>query len=77
MNIFKAQSSNKTTGLIFYVFEICAAAIFFVMFVLSIIYAVQMSSFAVFIETILTAIFNSLVLFGLGKVIDLLDAKKQ
>ena len=76
MNIFKAQSNNKTTGLIFYVFEICAAAIFFIMFILSIIYAVQMSSFAIFIETILTAIFYSLVLFGLGKVIDLLDSRK-
>ena len=77
MGIFKAQSTNKTTGLLFYIFEICAAAYFFVAFILCIVGAAQAGSFGLFVEAFLTTIFNTLVLFGLGKIIDLLGTRNN
>lgn len=75
--MFKASSENKVGKTIFYVFEGCAGFVGLVMFILSIYYSAQLSSFVVFLEYFLNAIVNTLIIFGLGKVIDLMLAKRD
>lgn len=77
MEIFKAQSNNAIAKFTFYAFEIIAFVYFFVTFILSIVFAVQAGSFAGFIEGLLQAIFNSCVLYGIGRIIDFIAVKNN
>ena len=71
MNIFKPQTENKVGKAIFYIFEISAIVIAFLYLVLTIYYTANLGSFIVFVTYLLQTVFNTLVVYGIGKIIDL------
>ncbi len=77
MNIFKSESENKTGKILFYIFEAAAAFVALVTFILAIIYADSYQAFIVFVEYFVNGIVSSLTIFGFGKIIDLLYARKS
>lgn len=74
-NFVKASSKNTNGKVTFYIFEFAALAVFAIYFILGIIFAAKSSSFAVFVEAFVQSIFYGLVLYGLGRLIDLKLAK--
>lgn len=77
MNIFKAETENKTGKALFYIFEICAIAIAVISLFLSIYYAVNYESFVAFIEYFTNGVISAFTIFGFGKIIDMLYARKS
>lgn len=75
--MLKANSENKIGKTIFYVFEGCALAVGVILLILGIYYSAQYQSFTTFLEYLANAVVNTLIVFGLGKVIDLMYAKKD
>ena len=71
-NFLIASSKNKTARILFYIFEICSGVVGFSMFVLSIVWAAQGAGFGTVVQMFVETIFYVLVLYGFGKIIDLL-----
>ncbi len=76
-NLFKASSKNKTARVTFYLFEIAALVIGVILLVMGLANSINYSSFAVFIDGLVSAVMNMLILYGIGRVIDLLAAKGE
>lgn len=74
-NIFAPCTRNKKGKVLFYVFEIAAAALCLIYFIFGIVRAARWSDFGTFVDCFATGLFNTLVLFGFGKIIDLLSCK--
>ena len=74
-NILKPHTQNTAGKVLFSIFEIAALCVGALLFILGIIYAAKGAGFEAFIEYLVRAIFYLLVLYGLGKVIDLLSCK--
>ena len=74
-NIFAPCTQNKKGKILFYTFEIAALAFFAIYFIMAIVDAARYSSFQLFLNGFLTGIFYLFVLYGMGKVIDLLSCK--
>ena len=77
MDFFKAETQNKTGKTLFYIFEICALVVGVLSLVMAIYYAAVYESFIAFISYLIPVIVDTLVVFGLGKLIDLLYCKKD
>ena len=77
MELFQAETQNKTGKTLFYIFEICALVVGVLSLVMAIYYASVYESFVAFISYFIPVIVDSLVVFGLGKLIDLLYCKKE
>lgn len=77
MNIFKAETQNKTGKTLFYIFEICALIVGFLSLVMAIYYAATYESFMAFVSYLIPAIVDTVVVFGIGKLVDLLYCKKE
>ena len=71
-NIFKPASKNKAGRTLFYIFEIAAVCVGFILFITAIVSAVTASSFLVFMSGLLDVVIYTLVLYGIGRVVDLL-----
>ena len=77
MNLLKPQSNNKTANITFYIFEIVAAVICFIYFVMAIIEAVQFTSFLTFVQGFYTGVIYALILYGIGRIIDFVAPKEN
>ena len=75
MELFKPVSENKGAQIAFYIFEIASLAIFVLGFVISIVEAVTYSSFLWFVESLVTVSMNTLIVYALGRLVDLGYAK--
>ena len=79
MNIVKPKSESGKV--IFYIFEICALVVAVLNFVLAIYFAAEYQSFLYFVNEIPTIIVNPLILYGIGRIVDLMcckaDCKKK
>lgn len=76
-NFLKPCSQNKGAKALFYIFEISALCVGVLMFITSIIIVAQGWGFASFIQSLCETVLFTLVLFGLGKMIDLLSCKHE
>ena len=76
-NIFKPTTENKSGRVLFYIFEIAALAIGVLYFIMGLVYAIQLSSFAAFVSELLAGVLYMLLLYGIGRIIDLLYTKNQ
>lgn len=78
MNIVKPKSESGKV--IFYIFEICALVVAVLYFILAIYLAAEYQSFLYFVNEIPTIIVNPLIIYGIGRIIDLMcykaDCKK-
>ncbi len=74
-NIFAPCTQNKKGKILFYTFEIAAAVVFALLFIFAIVRAAQWSDFGTFVTMFVEAVFYGFVLYGMGKVIDLLSCK--
>ena len=77
MDIFKPQSKNKNARMFFCIFELAAFAYFFVTFILGIINATQIGDFGLFVESFFGALMTSLIVWGIGKIIDCLCVREE
>ncbi len=78
--IFTANSKSKAGKIIFYTFEIAALVVGVLSLILSIYTAAIYgggAGFMSFLSGLATLAFDVLVLFGIGKIIDLKMAKKD
>ena len=73
-NIFAPCTQNKKGKILFYTFEIAALVFFAIYFIMAIVDAARYSTFQLFLNGFLTGTFYLFVLYGMGKVIDLLSA---
>lgn len=76
-NIVKATAKSKAAQVTFYVFEICALIIGAIVFTMGLVNAIRYNSFDAFVNGLISGAFDFLVLYGIGRVIDLLAAKKE
>ena len=76
-NFVKAYSKNTTGKVTFYLFEIAALVVCALYFVLSIVRAVQFGDFVTFLEYFMQGVIYGLILYGLGRLIDLKLAKED
>lgn len=76
-NFLKPCSQNKGAKALFYIFEISALCVGVLLFILAIIWAAQGAGFGAFLQMFVQAVFYTLVLFGFGKIIDLLSCKAE
>ncbi len=74
-NIFVAQSKNTAGKTLFYMFEFAALVVALFEFILGIYSAAVGGNFMSFISYLTQAIIYSLILFGIGKLLDLHCAK--
>jgi membrane protein DedA with SNARE-associated domain len=77
--MFTASSKDKIGKTIFYTFETAAAVVGVLTLILGIYAASKSSSgsFMVFVSYFITAIVDTLTLYGLGKIIDIMLSKKH
>lgn len=75
--MIKASSKNTVGKAIFYTFEICALVVGVFTLILGIYSGTELSSFFAFLQYFVSAITNTLLIYGLGKVIDLMYARKD
>ncbi len=76
-NLFTPVCKNNVGKTLFYIFEISALVIGVILFILAIVTAAQAHSFGVFVSGFVTAVINLLVIYGIGKIIDLLYLKVE
>lgn len=75
MDLFKPVSENKAARLAFYIFEFASLAIFALGFIICIVEAVNYSSFLWFVESLISVCVNTLIVYALGRLVDLGYAK--
>lgn len=75
--MFKANSKSSVGKAIFYCFEICALVVGIILFILAIYNSAKTESFVVFLSGLASTIVNTLTLYALGKICDLLYCKKE
>ena len=76
-NILKPNTENKAGRITFYVLEISALAVFCIMFISAIVIAALASSFLSFIQWFIMGTVAALVLYALGRLIDLSYVKAE
>ena len=76
-SIIKPTTQNKTGRLTFYIFEIAGAAFFGILFIAAIVVAALTRSFMTWLEYFMAGIIICLVLYGLGRLIDLSYTKVE
>ena len=74
MELFKAKSS--TGKVVFYIFEICALIVGIFSLTMAIYNSAKTESFMVFLNGTIPMIVNTLLLYGIGRIIDLHYAKQ-
>ena len=74
-NIFAPCTQNKKGKILFYIFEIAAVVFFATYFIMAIVAAALGGGFFGFVQGFLEATFYLFILYGMGKVIDLLSCK--
>lgn len=74
-NFLKASSKNHVGKTLFYIFEIASLAIFVIEFIMAIIVGAQ-TSFGNFVVAFVSGAIHMLIIFALGKIIDLLACKQ-
>ena len=77
MDFFKAETQNKSGKTLFYIFEICALVVGVLSLIMAIYYGAVYQSFIAFLSYLIPVIVDTLIVFGIGKVIDLLYCKKE
>lgn len=75
-NFLKPSCKNLAGKTLFYIFEIASLVIFVIQFILAIIVGAHFG-FLNFVEAFCSGIINLLLIFGLGKIIDLLYVGKD
>ena len=75
--MLKAQSQNKVARATFYTFEIAALVVAAVYFMLAVITLAQGGGFVWFLQGLVEAAIFMFILYGLGRVIDLLYCKAE
>ena len=76
-NILKPTCESKAGRVLFYVFEIAALVVACVYFLMGLVDAIQVGAFSLFVNGLVSAVIWLLVLYGLGKIIDLLYKKNE
>lgn len=71
-NILKPTCQRKAGRVLFYVFEIVALVVGALYFVLAIVNAAQWGTFMTFVDGLVTAAIWLFLLYGVGRIIDLL-----
>ena len=75
LNLIKPTSESKSARIVFYVFEITAAVYFLVMFIVGIVDASgRFGNFGTFLSDFFNGIVYGLILYGIGRIIDLLSS---
>ena len=75
-NFLKATSKSVAGKTLFYIFEFTALAFFVIEFILAIILGAN-AGFSSFLSATMNAIVYTLIIFALGKIIDLLYLKND
>lgn len=76
-NIFKPMSKNKAGRTLFYIFEIAALCIGAILFIAAIASAIASSSFIAFITGLMNSAVFTLILYGIGRIVDLLYSMNE
>ena len=76
-NILKPTCENKGGRVLFYLFEIAALVVGALYFLFGLVDAIQYSSFGAFASGLLTGVVYLLLLYGVGRIIDLLYHKNE
>lgn len=77
MEFFKPTTTNKAGRVLFYIFEIFAACVLLLGFILSIVASVLQKSFMSFVADFMQVVYQTLIIFGLGRIVDLLYTNKK
>ena len=77
MDFFKSTSKNKIGQTTFLVFEILALVVFIIYTIINIYNAAITQSFAVFVSGLLNSLIYTSIVFGMGRIIDLLSNNVQ
>ena len=75
--MFKANSKSSVGKAIFYVFEASALIVGALLFILAIYNSAKTENFMTFLSGITSMISSTLILYGLGRICDLLYCKKE
>ena len=76
-NILKPTCENKAGRILFYIFEIAALAVCALYFLIGLIDAIQWGSFMTFLNGLVQGAIYLLLLYALGRIIDLLYRKNE
>lgn len=76
-NIILSACKSSAGKLLFYIFEIAALVIGVISLVIAIYSSATTASFLVFVSGLVSAVINTLVIYGIGKIIDLLYLKSE
>lgn len=76
-NLFKSYSKNNVGKITFYIFEFAALAILAAYFIFAIVDIARGADFFWFLQELFQGLFTGLVVFGLGRIIDVLCAKNE
>ena len=76
-NLITPNTQNKAGRLTFYIFEIAGAAIFGILFIAAIVMAALTRSFMTWLEYFMAGTIICLVLYGIGRLIDLSYVKAE
>ena len=76
-NLFKSYSKDNVGKITFYIFEFAALAIWAAYFIFAIVDIARGADFFWFLQELIQGFFTGLVVFGLGRIIDVLCAKNQ
>ena len=76
-NIIKPTCENKAGRILFYIFEIAALAVCALYFLIGLIDAIQLSTFMLFVNGLMQGAIYMLLLYGIGRIIDLLYHKNE
>ena len=71
-NILKPACQSKAGKVLFYIFEIAALVVAAIYILLGLINAIEWSNFMTFVNGLVEGAIQMLVLYGIGRVIDLL-----
>ena len=75
IKLIKPSSESKAARITFYIFEITAAVYFLVMFIVGIVVAAdRFGTFMSFVAYFFDGILHGLILYGVGRIIDLLSS---
>ena len=76
-NIFTPNSKSAAGKTTFFIFEIASLVVFAFFFIFAIIDAVRLDSFVLFMQEFFQGAIYALLIFGFGRVIDLLYSQSE
>ena len=76
-NIFTPNSKGTAGKVTFFIFEIAALVVFAFFFIFAIIDAARLDSFVLFMQEFFQGVIYTLLIFGFGRVIDLLYSQTE